>query len=181
MTRRIELETTPYRAAETRVATCNLCGHEAEFCCPRCARPLCVAHSVRADHRCESCEAQYHARRRWIDNVSWGSGMAVFAGLIGLLGYSAEPKGAGVAGLALLGVCAVVVAGLLAGGLWTVVAGLLRRRFLAEGDGNLVIADSLRIAPDGGADDARRKVGMGYTIGNRGLPSVPLYQRTYGH
>lgn len=187
--RRIELEAariprheeTPYRRAGGRLALCDLCGHEADYCCPRCGRPLCVAHSLRADRRCASCELQFSARRSWIDWVGFGVGVSIFGGLIAVLGYETLPVYGLSGAVVFLGVLAFVAAGVVGGVLWAVLHGIARRRFLSEGDGEMVIAERLQIAPRGGSAAERRKVGMGYTVGNRGLPSVPLYQRTYGH
>jgi hypothetical protein len=153
---------------------CDLCGDEAVMRCLRCGQPFCGLHAPAAGDRCVDCERVY---RRTANRVSLGcTSSALMIGVASVVtaAWVSVPWAIGAAGLAFVGGWALTALGLR----------VARGRFLVNeaGDSPLLEGADFSIAPATEEDGAapRRRLG-GWSPRSRGeLPSVPMYQRTYG-
>lgn len=161
-----------YRTAPL-LSYCELCGVEAVARCLRCGRPYCSLHAPAAGDRCADCE---RAHRRVADRVSIGcTAIAAMLGVPSVVwaAWVSTPWAIGAAGVAFLGGWCLVALGLR----------VARGRFLANdaGDYPLLAGADLSIAPVGPGDGAATRRVRSWVHRGRGeLPSVPMYQRTYG-
>lgn len=168
----------PYRREGRHIANCELCGREAGLRCPRCGRPLCDAHAVGGSDRCSTCEAGFIATQA---RINLGAAITSATALFGWVGfYVAAASKVLPPAIALL--FGMFVAGVLPAVGWGLSTGVARRRFLRQGDGEIVLSpERLRIAAATAGDTERRRVGAPQSRTQRGMPSTPIYQRTYGH
>jgi hypothetical protein len=162
-----------YRSAQLK-SYCHLCGSEAVARCLRCGLPFCGLHAPKAQERCIDCE---RAHRRTANRVTLGcTSVALTIGVASVLAaaWVSVPWAIGAAGMTVMGGWFLNALGLR----------VARGRFLANdaGDVPLLEGAELTIAPAGaeeGLVQLRRRGGWNHR--NRGeLPSVPMYQRTYG-
>ena len=66
-----------YRSARVQ-PLCAACGELATGECLRCGKPLCSAHALPADTRCDSCEAAFERRtRRWAAATALAAQLAI--------------------------------------------------------------------------------------------------------
>lgn len=154
---------------------CFLCGERATLRCPRCGRPFCAAHGIFGDKtRCADCEASF-ARKKDTRNF-----VSAIAGIATGVGVAAAFLSAGAVSMIWVPftVLCGALGGALVGGPWHAIS---RGRFLREGNGERVIAGALKISPHGGQMAETRRLMLDWKPRQRGMPSVPIYQRTYGH
>lgn len=161
-----------YRTAQLK-SYCGLCGALAVVRCLRCGQPFCALHAPGASERCVDCERVY---RRTANRVSLGCTVsALMFGVASVVtaAWVSVPWAVGAAGLAFVGGWALTALGLR----------VARGRFLANdaGDSPLLEGADFTIAPATEEDGVARRRLRGWSHRNRGeLPSVPMYQRTYG-
>ncbi len=169
--------TSVYRSADHLIHTCSVCGAEATFCCPRCGRPLCSPHAVGVDTRCAECESAYQGSKAgpWVSALA---SLAVGVPLIALM-FVFEVGFVNVAFVPLVVLSVALVASFVSKGF----EAHARAAFLGEGSQDFVLG-ALAINPEAGESAGHRNVQIGRAPGydaSRGIPSVPIYQKTFGH
>lgn len=162
-----------YRAAAVQVF-CSLCGKPAVACCVRCGKPFCGDHAARADERCADCELAYSRTSRSINSAATVvTGLVTLGGVVAA-GWFSVPLAGVVAGLSLISGWVLTVAS----------QKIARSHFMAKRtvSSPLLEGASFKIAPALEEEPGRgKRMIRHWTHKTRGeLPSVPMWQRTYG-
>jgi hypothetical protein len=142
----------------------------------RCGKPFCGDHAPRADERCADCELAYSRTSRTISSAATlVTGLVTLGGAV-TAGWFSIPLAGVVAGLSLISGWLVAVAS----------HKIARSHFMARrAVSSALLADAtFKIAPaleeEAGSGRGRRMI-RHWTHRTRGeLPSVPMWQRTYG-
>lgn len=162
-----------YRAAAVQVF-CSLCGKPAVACCVRCGQAFCGDHAARADERCADCELAYSRTSRSISSAATVvTGLVTLGGTVAA-GWFSIPLAGVVAGLSLFTGWLVSVAS----------HKIARSHFMAKRAASSALLDgaSFKIAPALEEEPGRgKRMIRHWAHRNRGeLPSIPMWQRTYG-